>query len=104
MATRFGRVLQADVDVTLSQDRMQEVTDFIEKSLIVDGVLLKDIALKTGQTNEVPHPLNRPPNGCIVVNKVGSSFISTSSDVNKNPKTTLLLNTTANVTVSLWVF
>ena len=48
MATRFGRVLQADVGVTLSQDRMQEVTDFIEKSLIVDGVLLKDIALKTG--------------------------------------------------------
>ena len=31
MATRFGRVLQADVGVTLSQDRMQEVTDFIEK-------------------------------------------------------------------------
>ena len=30
MATRFGRVLQADVGVTLSQDRMQEVTDFIE--------------------------------------------------------------------------
>ena len=104
MATRFGRVLQADVGVTLAQDRMQEVTDFVEKSLIVDGVLIKDVDLKTGQTNEVAHPLNRPPNGYIIVDQVGASFISTSTNVNKNPKTTLLLNTTANVTVSLWIF
>ena len=104
MATRFGRVLQADVDVTLSQDRMQEVTDFIERCSLIDGKLVSDAELTTGQDNEVGHGLGRIPQGYIVVDRNANSVVSTSSTLNRNPKNSLILNCSANVTVSLWVF
>ena len=104
MATRFGRVLQADVGVTLSQDRMQEVTDFIEKCSLIDGKLVSDAELTTGQDNEVGHGLNRPPQWIYSCRPKRKSVVSTSSTLNRNPKNSLILNCSANVTVSLWVF
>jgi hypothetical protein len=83
---------------------MQEVTDFIEKCSLIDGKLVSDAELTTGQDNEVGHGLGRIPQGYIVVDRNANSVVSTSSTLNRNPKNSLILNCSANVTVSLWVF
>lgn len=105
MATRFGRVLQSlDIDATFAQDRIQEITDFIERSSLIDGKLVSDVELTTGQDNDVAHALGRKPQGYIVVNRNADSVVFTSSTLNRNPKNSLILNCSANVTISLWVF
>ena len=45
MTTRFGRVLQAGAEVTQSQDRAQELSDFVEKCPLLDGQLIEDIGI-----------------------------------------------------------
>ena len=105
MATRFGRALKSlDLDVSFVEYRTQEIADFVERCPLIDGRLLTGIEMITGQDNDIPHGLDRVPAGYIVVNRTANSVISTSSAVNKTPKNSLILNCSANVTVSLWVF
>ena len=88
-------------------DRLQEYIatafDGIQKSEIINGVLLKDVALINGAT-EVAHKLGRELRGWIVVGQSASASIWDSQATHTRKRKTLMLNSSAAVTVSLWVF
>lgn len=68
---------------------------------LLDGTLLKDVALGTTST-AVPHKLNRAYIGFIItkINANSVVWISNTSD----PSTYINLQASAGVTVDIWVF
>lgn len=97
----FKKVAGADEDVAKLQERLQEFFAPLLANPMLDGALLQNIALNSNVT-QVPHKLQRPFSGWIVVRKTadenvweptrvaGSSFIN--------------LQASGAVTVDLWVF
>lgn len=83
------------------QDYTQNALAPLLKSLVVDGLLIKDVELVTG-VNEVPHKLGRQFQGWIISDKTGTADIWR---VPTNLETRLLtLEADADVTISLWVY
>jgi hypothetical protein len=60
--------------------------------------------LTTGVDNVVDHGLNRPVTGWIIVDKNASADIYQSTTTNTMPTTSIILNTTSTVTVSILFF
>jgi len=88
-------------------EKAQEYTDLaltpLQNSVILNGVLLKNIELANGIT-EVPHKLGREPIGWLIVGKDATADIWDSQATNARKRITLLLNSSADVVVSLWIF
>ena len=89
------------------------INDFVEinkrltpilNSLIVEGVLIEDIALTSGVDNFISHELGRKPQGYFLVNKNANADVWTSSTTNSFPAQHLILRASATVTISFWVF
>lgn len=95
----------SNFDLSKVQDNVRNVLESIsELHEIVNGRLIKDIAIVSGTAKIISHELSRKLKGWIVVRKSANSTIWDSQLTNTNPKTTLVLQASANVTVSLWVF
>lgn len=89
-------------DIQKLQDALNKVFNSITAKEIIDGRLISNVVLTTGSANEVNHGLGVPVRGWIVVGKNANANIWSSAS--STPNSTLILNTSANVTVSLWVF
>lgn len=89
-------------ELTSIQRNMKEFTKQLEVNPLLGGILLENITLTTGN-NTVNHKLGRNIRGWIVVDK------SAASDIYKvgtqpAPSRNIVLNSSAPVTVSLYVF
>jgi len=73
-------------------------------SEIIDGILLKDVILTTGSVNKVEHKLGRKLLGWMVIGKNANATVWDSQATNTTLDSTIDLNSSANVTVNLWVF
>ena len=104
MSANTNEVFGVSAEEAALQDSTRRLTQFVNNCPLIDGALLVDVNLTTGQVNEVPHPLGRILKGFIVVDKTTLSFITRSSNRNDNPQNTLLLNCTVDAVVSRWVF
>ena len=71
---------------------------------ILDGQILSDIALVTGSSNSVSHLLGRDCQGYIVTKRSVDCRIWDDEATNTEKAIFLKLRTSANATVSLWVF
>lgn len=78
--------------------------DGILNKEILDGVLLKDVLVATGAVRHIQHGLARPVTGYIVVKRNANSVIWDSEASNNRKELFLDLNSSATVTVTLWVF
>lgn len=67
------------------------------------GLLLKNISMTTGD-NTINHKLGKPLQGWIVVRNNAASTIYDKQDTNQMQDRTLVLNSSANCIVTLWVF
>lgn len=65
--------------------------------------LITDVALLTG-TNIINHKLGQKLKGYVVVLKSAASIIYDSQQTNPSPDKTLILNASADATISLLVF
>lgn len=79
-----------------------QLSDLLQNPL-VNGSLLKDVALSNG-TTAVNHKLGRALQGWIITRVNGAATIYDSQTTNNTPNLTLLLVSNAAVTVSLYVF
>lgn len=71
---------------------------------IIDGELLEDVLVTTGATRTIPHTLQRPVTGYIIVKRNANAVIWDSESLNLRKDLFLDLNSSATVTVSIWVF
>lgn len=102
--TSFRKVRTANTELDQLQSNSEAVFKDIVRRLVLDGQLLKDISLTTGQTNSVDHKLQRKLVGYFLVGNSANSVVYDSQASNQTPDLTLNLLCSANTTVSLWVF
>ncbi len=86
-------------------DQIQEALADIETSPLWDGALLQEVELKSSKTIPVSHGLGREPNGFFVVRiKTPGVSVTESTNTNRAPTQVILLDSTSDVTVDLWIF
>lgn len=94
------KVATNDHKLNQIQNNMEQaITPVLDKA-IIDGILLKDIAITTGSVDIVDHKLGRTPLGYIVVKRSANSVIWDSATNSRS----ISLNCSANVTINLWIF
>jgi hypothetical protein len=98
----FKQVGGVQPDLDKVQKNLGETFGSILNSLVLDGVLLSNISLITGQVNVVDHKLGRVPQGWIIAGQNANTVIWSSPAA--LPSKSLELNCGANVTINLWVF
>jgi hypothetical protein len=76
----------------------------ITNPLLNTPTLKKAIVLTSGVDNVVDHGLNRPVTGWIIVDKNATADIYKSATTNTMPTTSIILNTTSTVTVTILFF
>lgn len=104
--TRFEvlRSANLDPDVRHVQESARAVFDDLAKRSILDGQAITDLTITSGTPLIVQHGLGRKLTGWIVTGKDANANVWDSQSANGMPNRTLILNASANVTISLWVF
>lgn len=89
-------------DLNKVQENIQAAVDPIIMCPLVNGVLLVNIRVLTGQANMVPHKLGRRPRGWFVVSP--KQDVRVWEEFSELPSSMLKLQSSANATINLWVF
>lgn len=89
-------------ELTRLQSNLDNWAQTMQKTGIVNGVLLQDISLVSSTINTVEHKLGRTPLGYIVVTKNANANIW--NEVSTFTSKFLMLQCSSDVTISLWVF
>ncbi len=97
----FKKTYTPDKELNSIQENVEEVVAPLLKNPLLDGQILSNIELTTG-SNSISHKLGRKLQGWIIVD------IDAVSDIYKEtsltPSLTLVLNSSADCTISLYVF
>lgn len=100
----FKTIGLLEPSVSRFQEHVSESFGNVEDKDIIDGRLIASYNLITGVANMVPHGLQRTLLGYIVVRQSVDCRIWDDELTNTMGETFVNLRTSANVTVSLWVF
>lgn len=107
MLKAFRKIRVKEQQLDDVQTNIANTLSPVLKSLIIDGVLVKDIELANG-VNRVNHTLGRLPEGWIIVdrNSAATVFktIPTSAANTITDSSTISLTSSGAVTVSIWFF
>lgn len=105
------RVQTKEREINQLQFNILQSVDKLTANPISDGIIIEDIALTSAANpNEVNHNLGRELSGWLVIRNRAQSYLWDSQDSNtvaagyKGPDNTLLLNTSANTNIDLYVF
>lgn len=102
---KFKRHESGDYNIQKVQDALESALKSIEAdSPIIPGRLINDVALTSGTASTISHGLGRKLRGYIVVLRNANATVWDDQATNTNSTRTLILNASANVTISLWVF
>ena len=103
MAIRSFKKMGSDDDINRIQDNIDAVLRPLQASAIGQGNLLTGVALINGST-EVEHKLGRELIGWIIVQQNANAPVWDRQSTNVKKSRTLVLNSTASMSVTLWVF
>lgn len=103
MAIDIPNTQTTDRQINLLQQNIKNALSPITSNPTTQGTLLTSQSLKTG-SNTINTNLNRTLQGWIVVRKRSSADIYDNQDNNSNSKQTLILISSADVSVDLYVF
>lgn len=92
-----------DQDLSLIQTKWKSVLDPALSEPILDGRLISNISLVSGD-NTINHGLGSKLRGYIVVMNSAAVTFYDKQSTNQMPSLTLVLNASGATTVSLWVF
>ena len=79
---------------------MQDILSTLQNNVLFNGRLIKDIAVLSTADKTFDHGLGRVPNGYLVVKKSANCDLVFKSSTTL----TLTLRSSANSTISIWVF
>lgn len=104
MANKIAQVQSADREFNQYQSNVSSAMNPILNNPLSYGSILQDLTLSVG-TNVVNHKLGRSLQGWFPVRYQGSwAQIYDEQNTNATPQTTLILVSSAEVTVNLYVF
>lgn len=101
---KFQRIQTNDSDINRLQTNITKVVDTLSVQPLTIGNLLKSVVLVVGD-NTIYHGLNAPLTGWIPTRiRAMATSLYDKQDTNSTPSQTLILNSSAAVTVDLFVF
>lgn len=104
MATKaLAQVQSNDLKLEQMQAATRTATQSQRSNPINGGTILTEVALKSGD-NTISHKLSQRLQGWFIVRLRSSATIYDKQDSNKNQDKTLVLNSSADVTVDIFVF
>lgn len=95
----FKRIHLTDATLNRFQDNVSEAVNPLTQLPIVDGVLLGEIDLTSGASNEVPHKLQRMPRLWFLADIDAEATVWRTSWNTNN----ITLQTSADCTIKLWI-
>lgn len=103
MAKALGQVQSNDLKLEQIQAQTRASTQGSRTNPINSGTLLSSVSLSSGD-NTISHKLSQKLQGWFIVRLRGAATIYDKQDSNQSQDKTLVLNSSAAVTVDLWVF
>jgi hypothetical protein len=103
MIQKLTKIKSDDRVVNLIQDQTNSTINDILDSQIIDSVLLTSVSLVTGD-NTVSHKLGRKLVGWFIVRQRSAGTVYDKQDSNSLSESNLILNSSANMTVDIYVF
>lgn len=99
---RFYKFRSEDQELNRVQEQIEQVLNPLASIALLDGALLENVDLVTATDKNIEHKLSRKYSGYIIVKRSAACdiFDKQSQDDTKF----LTLNSSADVTVSIWVF
>lgn len=91
-------------DINKIQENLKQYTKVIDNFIPIDGVLIKNIGLKAGVSNDISHKLQRKPLGWFIVRKRQDSRIWDLNDTNPQPTTSLSIACSHDCQIDIWIF
>jgi hypothetical protein len=104
MLKAFKKIRTDSGNLDEVQENIEDVLTPFIRSQIIDGVLIRDISLSSGIDNKVNHKLGRKPTGWLLVRKRAQGDVWDLQDSNRTPSKTLVLRSSTNIVVDLWIF
>ena len=98
---KYTDVNVSDYDLSRVQDSIRQSLDDLISKQLIDGILLENVSLTSGQDNIINHKLSRKLRMWLVVRKNANSDVWEVSSVVSTKQ--ISLRCSANVTISLWV-
>jgi hypothetical protein len=98
----YKKIRSPDRVVTQLQDNVEQAIRPLLGMQIAAGRLIENVEVLTGTPKVIDHRLNRAMRGWFIVDKDADANVW--KTVSTIPERTLVLNSSANVTLSLWVF
>lgn len=90
-------------DLDVVQRNVKEFSTQLENNPILDGITIENISLSSSGANTINHKLGRKIKGWIIT-KIQANANVWESSTQPLPSSTLVLETSANCTISLYVF
>lgn len=95
----FRKLYVKDADLNKVQDSIAQILNPVAKVPFLDGTMLKDLQVTTS-AQKFSHNLNRDVTGWFLVGKQGLGDVYSASSTT----TTIVLQSSVNVTCSIWVY
>lgn len=102
--SKFLTLAFTDNRISQVLQRIKLILEEITAKKLIDGSLLTGVALTTGSANNVPHKLGRDIVGYLITQRSADCRIWDGQLTNTQKDKFLILQTSANVTVDIWVF
>lgn len=99
---KFKQIKSSNYELMRVQDNVNSALIPIQNSQVIDGQVLKDVILTTGNANIINHRLNRNIVGYLVIRKNADANVWDASSL--TPNLSILLYTDSNCKVDLYVF
>lgn len=103
MAGKFSLVQTDDRNINQLQQNISQALEAILSNPLVNGNILNGVKLQIG-SNTLNHGLNRNLQGWIPILVNAAADVFDEQATNTNPSKTLILNSSAVVTVSIYCF
>lgn len=104
MATKlFKKINTENYELETIQSNASATFDSITSNPLLNGIILKDIALISGDTT-INHKLNKNLSGWMIIGQTAAADIFDKQSSNNLKNRTLVLNSSAICTVSIYVF
>ena len=100
---RIQKINTTDRIINMVQDNIANVLEPLSSNPLMSGLILTSVVLKTG-SNTVNHKLGRKLRGWFIVRQRSAASIYDNQDSNTLNAVSLILVSSANVTVDLYVF
>lgn len=99
----FNDKTQKKIEIT-NQEKIAKLRKEQENNLLRDGNLIENVALDTTVSTFVSHKLGKKYQGYVIVEKDANAVIYTDTATEFDKTKFLKLKTSANTTVTIWVF